>query len=149
MNKINATTKERLCKIHYTKRIRSRNIQRRKTRLTGDNSGGKAATEEAETTTLKNIKSRTVMVVMADNVMWHSVGHRLCNSNAHHQPLPLGASQQQASSAIASTSSRAGDEESISGYALSPQYFGGTPNQLQLQLQHQQQHDCLVSEVVL
>lgn len=55
------------------------------------------------------------MFVMANNVMWYSVGNRLCNLNARHPQLAA-ASSGQANAA----------EKSISGYALGPQRFGGT-----------------------
>lgn len=60
--------------------------------------------------------TRTVMFVMANNVMWHSVGYRICNLNAR-RPHLLAASSGQAN---------AEEEKSISGYALGPQKFGGT-----------------------
>lgn len=56
------------------------------------------------------------MFVMANNVMWHSVGYRICNLNAR-RPHLLAASSGQAN---------AEEEKSISGYALGPQKFGGT-----------------------
>lgn len=55
------------------------------------------------------------MFVMANNVMWHSVGNRFCNLNARRLQLAA-ASSGQANAA----------EKSISGYALGPQRFGGT-----------------------
>lgn len=90
--------------------------------------------------------SPSVMIVMADNVMWHRVGHRLCKSSAHHrlrlQLLPLGVS-----ASVIRARAR--------GYALSPQCFGGTSTKAQrqqeqnLHQQNRQQHDGFICEVVL
>jgi len=55
------------------------------------------------------------MFVMANNVMWHSVGNRICNLNARRPQL-----------AAAISGQANANEESISGYALGPQGFGGT-----------------------
>jgi len=86
------------------------------------------------------------MIVMADNVMWHRVGHRLSKSSAHHrlrlQFLPLGVS-----ASVLRARAR--------GYALSPQCFGGTSTKAQhqqeqkLHQQNRQQHDGFACEVVL
>jgi len=55
------------------------------------------------------------MFVMANNVMWHSVGNRICNLNARRPQLTA-----------ASSGQAKANEESICGYALGPQRFGGT-----------------------
>lgn len=104
------------------------------------------------------------MFVMANNVMWHSVGNRICNLNAR-RPHLVTASSGQANA----------EEKNISGYALGPQTFGGTirsttnrinrkristrqksQNKKELKLEifrRQQRHELLVkkmsSEVVL
>jgi len=52
---------------------------------------------------------------LANNVMWHSVGNRICNLNARRPQLTA-----------ASSGQAKANEESICGYALGPQRFGGT-----------------------